>query len=55
MSRLRSAVLSMLAEVGYLQDTRSLTLQNVFVDPRLGAYLRARGEAYVLRCMEITE
>ena len=55
MSRLQSAVLSMLAEVGYLQDTRSLTLQNVFVDPRLGAYLRARGEAYVLRCMEITE
>ena len=54
-SRLRSAVFSMLAEAGYLKDTRSLILQNVFVDQRLASYLRARGEAYVLRCMEITE
>ena len=54
-ARLRSAVYSMLAEVGYLQDTRSLLLQNVFVDEQLASYLRERGETYVLRCMEVTE
>ncbi len=54
-ARLRSAVFSMLAEADYLKDTRSLLLQNVFVDAGLAAYLRARGETYVLRCMEVTE
>jgi len=53
--KLRSAVFSMLAEAGYLKDTRSLLLQNVFVDKRLAAYLRERGEAYVLRCLEVAE
>ena len=54
-AKLRSAVFSMLAEAGYLKDTRSLLLQNVFVDAPLAAYLRARGETYVLRCMEVAE
>ena len=54
-ARLRSAVFSMLAEAGYLKDTRSLLLQNVFVDAQLAAYLRACGETYVLRCMEVAE
>jgi len=54
-ARLRSAVFSMLAEAGYLKDTRSLLLQNVFVDAQLVAYLEARGETYVLRCMEVAE
>jgi hypothetical protein len=54
-ARLRSAVFCMLAEAGYLKDTRSLLLQNVFVDAQLAAYLRDRGETYVLRCMEVTE
>ena len=54
-ARLRSAVFSMLAEAGYLKDTRSLLLQNVFVDDQLAAYLRDRGETYVLRCMEVAE
>ncbi|HET6446484.1 MAG TPA: DUF1819 family protein [candidate division Zixibacteria bacterium] len=54
-ARLRSAVFSMLAEAGYLKDTRSLLLQNVFVDPQLAAYLRTSGETYVLRCMEVAE
>jgi len=54
-AKLRSAVFSMLAEAGYLKDTRSLLLQNVFVDPQLAAYLRDRGENYVLRCMEVAE
>lgn len=54
-ARLRSAVFSMLAEAGYLKDTRSLLLQNVFVDAQLAAYLRDQGETYVLRCLEVAE
>lgn len=54
-ARLRSAVFFMLAEADYLNDTRNLLLQNVFVDPQLAAYLRDRGESYVLRCMEVAE
>jgi hypothetical protein len=54
-TRLRSAVFSMLAEADYLKDTRSLLLQNIFVDAQLAAYLRERGETYVLRCMEVAE
>jgi len=54
-ARLRSAVFSMLAEAGYLKDTRSLILQNVFVDDQLTGYLRDAGEGYVLRCMEVTQ
>ena len=54
-ARLRSAVFCMLTEADYLKDTRSLLLQNVFVDASLAAYLRDRGETYVLRCMEVTE
>jgi hypothetical protein len=55
LARLRSAVFFMLTEADYLSDTRSLLLQNVFVDPQLAAYLRDRGESYVLRCMEVAE
>ena len=54
-SRLRSSVFSMLAEVGYLQSTRTLLLQNVFVDRQLAAQLRDQGETYILRCMEVAE
>lgn len=54
-ARLRSAVFSMLSEAGYLKDTRSLLLQNVFVDAELAGYLRERRENYVLRCLEVSE
>jgi len=53
--KLRSSVFSMLSEVGYLKDTRSLLLQNVFVDDQLRQYLRDRDEKYVLRCLEVME
>ena len=52
-AKLRSAVFSMLAEAGYVANTRTLMLQNVFLDPSLVGYLRDRGETYVLRCMEV--
>ncbi len=54
-AKLRSVVFSMLAEADYLQDTRSLLLQNLFLDAELAAYLRDRGETYVMRCMEVME
>jgi len=54
-AKLRSVVFSMLAEAGYLRDTRSRLLQNVFVDPQLSDYLRSRSETYVLRCLEVME
>lgn len=54
-AKLRSVVFSMLAEAGYLKDTRSRLLQNVFVDAELAAYLRDRHETYVLRCLEVME
>jgi len=54
-AKLRSVVFSMLAEAEYLKDTRSLLLQNVFLDAQLAAYLRDRGESYVVRCMEVME
>ena len=52
-ARLRSSVFSMLAEVGYVNNTRELRLQNVFIDPTLADYLRERQEHYVLRCLEV--
>lgn len=54
-AKLRSQVFSMLAEAAYLKDTRSLHMQNVFVDPQLAAHLRDRDESYVLRCLEVME
>jgi len=53
-AKLRSVVFTMLAEADYLSDTNSMLLQNVFVDEHLSAYLRDRGEGYVLRCLEVT-
>lgn len=54
-AKLRSQVFSMLAEAEYLKDTRSLLMQNVFVDPQLAAHLRDCDESYVLRCLEVME
>ena len=53
--RLRSSVLSILSEAGYLENTRSLRLQNVFVDGALSNHLEERGESYVLRCLRVAE
>ena len=53
--KLRSSVFSMLAEAGYLGDTRALRFQNVFLDPDLEQALRERHESYVLRCLKVTQ
>lgn len=54
-AKLRSVVFSMLAEAGYLKDTRSLQLQTVFIDDQLANFLAERGESYVLRCLRVME
>lgn len=53
--RLRSAVFNILAEAGYLKDTKSLEFQNVFIDSQLSSHLRDTNENYALRCLEVSE
>jgi len=53
--KLRSSIFSMLSEAGYLESTRSLRLQTVFLDEQLRHYLQEREERYVLRCLEVME
>lgn len=52
--RLRSSVFQMLAQAGYIENTRSLRLQNVHVADQVLHYLKANGEEYVLRCIQVS-
>lgn len=52
--RLRSSVFQMLAQAGYLDNTRTLTLQPVYISPEVLQYLRYTQEVYVLQCMEVS-
>lgn len=52
--RLRSSVFQMLAQAGYIENTRSLKLQNVHVTDQVLHYLKAHGEEYVLRCIQVS-
>ncbi len=51
--RLRSSVFQMLAQAGYLENTRSLKLQTVHVAEQVLRYLKASHEDYVLRCIQV--
>ena len=53
-NKLRQVVFRILAESGYLDNTRSLKLQKVHIAPEVMNYLKQNQEKYVLRCMEIT-
>lgn len=52
--RLRSSVFQMLAQAGYIENTRSLRLQNVHVADQVLRYLQANHEEYVLRCIQVS-
>jgi hypothetical protein len=52
--RLRSSVFQMLAQAGYIENTRSLKLQNVHVADQVLRYLKANDEEYVLRCLQVS-
>jgi len=54
LKKLRSNIFIMLSEAGYLKDTHTLLLQNVFIDDQLRRYLKERQENYVLRCLEVS-
>jgi len=51
--RLRSSVFQMLAQAGYIENTRSLKLQTVHIADQVLRYLKANKEAYVLRCIQV--
>jgi hypothetical protein len=51
--RLRSSVFQMLAQAGYIENTRSLKLQTVHIAHQVLHYLMANQEQYVLRCIQV--
>ena len=52
--RLRSSVFQMLAQAGYIENTRSLTLQTVHFSDQVLRYLKAHQERYVLKCIQVS-
>ena len=51
--RLRSSVFQMLAQAGYVENTRTLRLQTVHVADQVLRCLTANKEEYVLRCIQL--
>ncbi len=51
--RLRSSVFQILAEAGYITNTRSLKLQAVHIAQPVLRYLEKHKEQYVLRCIGV--
>jgi hypothetical protein len=51
--RLRSSVFQMLAQAGYIENTRSLKLQTVHIAEQVLRYLKVNNEDYVLRCIQV--
>jgi hypothetical protein len=52
--RLRSSVFQTLAQAGFIEDTKTLRLQPVYIAPQVIEYLQERDEKYVLRCIQLT-
>jgi hypothetical protein len=52
--RLRSSVYQILAQAGFIENTRSLKLRPVHIVPQVLTYLRDRDENYVLRCIQVS-
>ena len=52
--RLRSSVFQILAQTGYIANTRTLALQPVYVASLVLDYLAAHQEYYALRCIQVT-
>lgn len=51
--RLRSSVFQMLAQAGYIENTRSRKLQTVHIADQVLRYLKVNKEEYVLRCIQV--
>ena len=52
-TRLRSSVFSILAEVGYIDTTKTRKLQGVHIVKPVLRYLEQHDEQYVLRCIQV--
>ena len=52
--RLRSSVFQILAQAGFIVDTKSLKLQPVHISPQVVYYLQDHEEGYVLRCIQVS-
>ena len=52
--RIRSSVFQMLAQAGYVENTRSLKLQSVHVADQVIDCLKANREDYVIRCLQVS-
>ena len=52
--RLRSSVYLCLAQAGFLDSTRSLRLQPLFIAAPLLRYLETRNELFVIRCLQVS-
>jgi Putative inner membrane protein (DUF1819) len=51
--RFRSSVCQMLAQAGYIENTRNLELQTVHIANQVLCYLKTNQEDYVLRCNQV--
>jgi hypothetical protein len=51
--RLRSSVFQILAQAGYIENTRSRKLQAVDISPEVVRYMEGHNEHYVLRCIKV--
>ena len=52
--RLRSSIFQILAQAGYIENTRSKRLQTVHIASQVLQYLERRNEHYVLRCIKVS-
>lgn len=52
--KLRQVVFRILAESGYIENTKTCLLLPVTVVPEIKAFLLDNNETYVLRCMDVT-
>ena len=51
--KLQTTIYHILVQAGYLTDTRSLTLKQVYIAEPVMAYLQRNHEEYVLRCIQV--
>lgn len=53
-NKLADSIYRILAEVGYLTDTKTYRIQPVRISAEVLAYLREHEEQYVLRCIQVS-
>ncbi len=51
--RLRQSIHLVLSEAGYVNNSRSLTLQTNYIARPVIRYLETNNETYVLRCIQV--